>query len=172
MSVIPHQKAPELKVQTVNHGEWDLSAQSPKNFSLITVYRGHHCPLCRKQLRELDQLAGEFEKIGVNVFAVSANSKELAEKAVDEWEIKNIPVGYELPLDQAREWNLYASKGVKDTEPSLFLEPGLFVIRPDQSVYAAVIQTMPFSRPTGEQLLSSLTYITENDYPSRGEAQY
>jgi hypothetical protein len=84
--------------------------------------------------------------------------------------VSSTAVGYGLPLDTAKEWGLYISSAVKDSEPAHFSEPGLFVIRPDGELYAASIQTMPFSRASAEQLLDTLQFVIEKDYPARGDA--
>lgn len=110
-----------------------------------------------------------FAAIGVEVLVCSANSKALAEKAVEEWKVDKLRVGYGVTREDAARWGLFVSGKIKDNEPEYFLEPGLFVIRPDGELYASVAQTMPFSRPSGEQALSSLTWIVENEYPARGE---
>jgi hypothetical protein len=74
----------------------------------------------------------------------------------------------------AREWGLYLSSGRGKTsagveEPSLFVEPGIFVIRPDQTLYFATVQTMPFARPSFGDLLKAIDFVIANDYPARGE---
>jgi len=51
----------------------------------------------------------------------------------------------------------------------LFAEPGVFVIRPDQTLYYGSVQTMPFVRPSFRELVSALDFMIENDYPARGE---
>ena len=58
---------------------------------------------------------------------------------------------------------------MKETEPAHFNEPGFFAIDSSGVLYASIVQTMPFSRPPGAALLSSLEWILENDYPARGE---
>jgi peroxiredoxin len=171
MKIIPRTETPDLRVDTVGRGEWRLSEQKPENLTLIVFYRGHHCPLCKKQLQELERLLPEFEQRGIQVVAVSSNTRELAVKTVEEWELTNLTVGYGLPIDEALRWGLFVSNAIKDTEPAQFAEPGLFVIAPDRALYASMIQTMPFSRPSARQLLNSLDYIVTNGYPARGEAQ-
>jgi len=34
-----------------------------------------------------------------------------------------------------REWGLYVSKGVKEPEPQMFAEPGLYLVKPDNTIY-------------------------------------
>ena len=101
---------------------------------------------------------------------LSVNDRELAERTSTEWHNKKVPLGYGLSIETARAWGLYVSNGVNDKEPTQFVEPGLFVIRPDGTLYASSLQTMPFARPHTETLLKSLDWILQNDYPARGEA--
>ena len=167
----PRRPVPPLTFQLTDGRTFDIHDRKPEHFTMLVVYRGHHCPLCRKQLEEFERLHDDYAKLGVELVAVSANDGELANRTTAEWGLSKLPVGHGLTLDDARTWGLFGSAAIKPTEPEHFVEPGLFVIRPDGTLYASVTQTMPFSRPTGAQLLSSLTWIIENDYPARGEAE-
>ena len=53
--VKPQERAPKLVVDLVGGGSWDLAAQQPEEFTLIVFYRGHHCPVCRAQLSEINR---------------------------------------------------------------------------------------------------------------------
>ena len=120
---------------------------------------------------ELDQLLDRFVAHGIHVFVASANDKELAEKAVAEWGIKRLRVGYGVTREDAARWGLFGSAAIKDSEPEWFVEPGLFVIRPNGELYASIVQTMPFQRPSGESLLGTLEWILEKGYPARGDME-
>jgi len=78
-------------------------------------------------------------------------------------------MGYELPIETAREWGLFVSSAANDNEPKQFMEPGLFVIRPGGDLSASSVQSTPFVRPPTEGLLKSLDWIIQNGYPARGE---
>lgn len=54
--------------------------------------------------------------------------------------------------------------------PDEFSEPGLFLIRPDGTLFASTVQTMPFARPKFDDLLGAIQFVIKNDYPARGEA--
>jgi len=173
--LMPRQPAPALKVSTVEHGDWDLAAQQPAHFTLLLVYRGLHCPICRGYLNELKSLQAEFEKHGVKVLALSTDDEERARAAHTQWGLAGLPLGYGLSIEAARAWGLYisTSRGVTSVgveEPAQFAEPGLFLIRPDRTLYAASVNTMPFARPHFKDLLMALDFIIKNDYPARGEA--
>ena len=89
-----------------------------------------------------------LQALGVsNVVAISGDNHERAATAVREWDIGALPVAYDLSLAQMRKWGLYVSRGVQAPEPEQFNEPGLYLIRPDTSIYSAHLQSTPFARP-------------------------
>jgi hypothetical protein len=119
-----------------------------------------------RQRRKLD----EFEKWDVAIVALSSDSRERAEQAKSNWGIERLPVAYGLPIEAARTWGLIVSAAMKPEEPALFVEPGLFPVRPDRTLYAASIQTMPFARPQFTDVLGAIEFIGSKNYPARGEA--
>ena len=54
-------------------------------------------------------------------------------------------------------------------EPALFSEPGLFLVRPDGTIYFGSVQTMPFARPAFAEILGATKFVLEKGYPARGE---
>jgi len=48
-------------------------------------------------------------------------------------------------------------------------EPGLFLVRPDRTLYFASVQTMPVARPHFTDILAALDFVTAKNYPARGE---
>ncbi|GAB3480212.1 peroxiredoxin-like family protein [Marinomonas epiphytica] len=169
----PRQATPELAFNTLN-GAWSLADQKPENFTMIVVYRGLHCPLCRVYLQELSRLQGDFKALGVNTVAVSTDTEERAKQAFEEWSIDNITLGYGLTVEQSQAWGLHRSAGRGKTsigieEPTEFTEPGLFFVRPDGTLYWSSISTMPFVRPSFKELLGAINKVLEMDYPARGE---
>jgi len=56
-----------------------------------------------------------------------------------------------------------------EQEPDLFGEPGLFLVRPDGTLYYAATSSMPFARPDLEDLIEAFDFVIGNDYPARGE---
>ena len=112
----------------------------------------------------------QSEERGIQVVAVSSNTEELAKRTVADWSIDRLTVGFGLELRDADRWGLFASAAASDAEPETFTEPGIFIVRPDGTLYASIVQTMPFSRPPGSSLLKMLEWVIENDYPARGEA--
>ncbi|WP_031429180.1 peroxiredoxin-like family protein [Flavimarina sp. Hel_I_48] len=166
----PTEKVPNLELDLINDTKWDLSKQNAEQFTLVVFYRGLHCPVCKKYLEDLKTKLEDFEERGVNVIAVSMDTEERAKKTGDKWAIESLPIGYDLTEDAAREWGLYISNAIKDTEPDVFSEPGLFLIKPDGTLYCSAVQSMPFARPDFKALLKAIDFIQEEDYPARGKA--
>ncbi len=175
MPLKPRQPAPPLEVDTLDGGRWTLAGQKPQNFSMVVFYRGLHCPVCRKYLGELNGLAGEFEKRGVSILVASTDVRERAGQAKAQWGLANLKVGYGVSVDTARQWGLYISTGRGLTsagieEPPLFAEPGLFLVKPDGTLYWGSVSTMPFARPHFSEILQGVDFAISKNYPARGEA--
>lgn len=166
--ILPSKKAPELAFDTVDGQRWVLAERTPETFSLVVVYRGLHCPLCKKQLRELQDLRGKFADQGVEIVAVSTDTRERAVQTKDEWGLDSLTLGHSLDFDMVRSWGMFISSGLED-EPEKFAEPGLFLVKPDGTLYFAAVQNMPFARPHLKDLLSAVESVVESDYPARGD---
>lgn len=166
----PRQPAPALDVALVGGGRWVLAEQQPDRFTLVVFYRGYHCQMCREYITRLDSLIDALAEIGVtSVVAVSGDEEWRARRAVDEWSIGRLRIGYGHSLESMREWGLFMSKAIKEGQPKEFSEPGLFIIRPDGTLYASVVGTMPFLRPRLEDVVETVRWVNQNDYPARGE---
>ncbi|MFD9846762.1 peroxiredoxin-like family protein [Streptomyces parvus] len=164
----PRAKAPELSLPLVGGGDWNLAEQSPRNFTLIAFYRGLHCPACRAQLSDLEGRFQELMDLGVEPVAVSADSRERAEHARQEWGLAKLPVGYDLTVPTMRDWGLFVSESESENEPAQFSEPGLFLVSADQQLYYAAITSMPFGRPSLTELIGGMSFVINRSYPARG----
>lgn len=169
-TLIPRKPVPALTVALQPEGQWQLNSPAPAQFTLLVFYRGLHCPLCRKSLQELNGLVERFNALGVAVLALSTDNQERAAQAQATWQIANVPLGYGVSIEAAREWGLFVSAGHGESEPALFGEPGVFLIRPDGTLYMSSVNTMPFARPHFDELLGAIEYVINNNYPARGEA--
>ena len=172
--LLPRQKTPDLEVETLSHGRFNLADDAAERFTLVTFYRGLHCPICANYLKELERLTPEFEARGVKTIAISSDGEERARAMAEKLDAKALRFGYGLPLTLAKDWGLYisTSRGVTSIgieEPALFAEPGVFLVRPDQTLYYASVQTMPFVRPVFKEMVQALDFVIAKDYPARGE---
>ena len=171
----PRKPVPALDFDTVGSGRWSLAAQKPQNFTMVVFYRGFHCPVCRRYTSELNGMIGEFDQRGVSTVLISTDSRERAAEAKEKWGLPNLTVGYGISIEKAREWGLYISnsRGVTSAgveEPPLFAEPGLFLVKPDGTLYWANISNMPFARPHFNDIAGAIDFALSKNYPARGEA--
>ena len=167
--LMPGKPVPDLSVPLVGGGTWTLSEQTPETFTVVEVYRGYHCPRCKSQLLDLDHKIARYAERGCTVLGVSTDPQDRAEKTVTEWGIHQLPIAYGMSLDQARSWGLYISNAFQEKETRHFAEPGLFLIRPDGTLYSNVIHTTPFHRHHHADVLEAVDMIRARNYPPRGD---
>ena len=161
-------EAPALEVKTLDGTVWKLADQRPENYTMIVFYRGAHCPLCEQSVSDLEQKLEAFRQLGIEVIAISGDTQAKAEAFKTKVNLQQVPIGYGLSPDDMRRWGLYLSKGHFESEPTLFSEPAVFLVKPDGRLYFANIGTHPFSRISFDFLLNGLDYVINNDYPFRG----
>ncbi|WP_422377008.1 peroxiredoxin-like family protein [Roseibium sp.] len=172
--LVPRQSVPALTVETLENGTFDLSGDGADFATLVVFYRGLHCPICATYLKELGRLTEDFAAKGVKTIAISSDDQDRAQKMSDKVAQPGLRFGYGLPLTVARAWGLFISTSRGTTsigieEPALFSEPGVFLVKPDGTLYFASVQTMPFVRPHFQEMVGALDFVQKNDYPARGE---
>ena len=94
---------PKLTVAELQGGM--LTPVSPRgdhDSQLVVVYRGLHCPICKKYLSTLDGLVADFNKAGVDVVAVSGDPKDKAREMAQEQDL-SLTIGYDMSIAQMRE---------------------------------------------------------------------
>jgi peroxiredoxin len=173
-ALMPRLPVPALELKTINGTTFNLSSSGAENFTLMVFYRGLHCPICAKYLMELERLAQEYKSRGVKIIAISSDNEERAKTMAEKVSATLVEFAYGLNLSDARQWGLYVSSGRGPTsigieEPALFSEPGVFLVRPDGTLYYGSTQTMPFARPSFQDLLAGIDFAITKNYPARGE---
>ncbi len=168
--LMPGSPVPDLEVQLVGGGTWKLSDQKPETFTVVEVYRGLHCPRCKVQLLDMDHKLPRYSERGCIAIAISTDPQDRAKKTISEWGINQLSIGYGMTIDQAREWGLYISDAFQEKEPFQFAEPGLFLIRPDMTLFSNVIHTTPFHRHHHAEVMEAIDVIRARDYPPRGSS--
>jgi peroxiredoxin len=171
---MPRRAAPALELRTLDGGTWRLAERKPKSFTMIVFYRGLHCPICSRYIKDLDNRLADLAGRGVEAIAASSDGAERAAEARERWKLEQVTVGHGLTIAAARSWGLYVSSGRGKTsigieEPAEFSEPGLFLVRPDGTIYYAAVQSMPFARPSFSELVGAIDFVLAKDYPARGE---
>ena len=165
----PTDPVPELEVTTIGAGPGRRADQKPGWFTIVEFYRGYHCPRCKVHLLDLDHKVASFEERGCGVVAVSMDTQERAEKAKQEWGIGNLTIGYGLTEKKARQWGLFISTPIQEKEPYDFSEPGMFLVRPDGTLFSSVIHTTPFHRHHFADVMEAVDMIRARHYPPRGD---
>lgn len=154
----------------VADGEGSISIGQPKDrWTMLFVYRGRHCPRCKRFLNKLnDALASWSALLDVVVVSADTREKALADKEEFGWEFD---LCYGMTEAQMRSLDLYVSEPLSEAETTtLFSEPGAFAIRPDGTLMLVDISNGPAARPDLEELLDGMTFNIENNRPVRGTA--
>lgn len=174
MRLTPTETAPTLSLPLTGGGSTDdlaLGRGTDGRFTLVVFFRGLHCPVCRKQLSEIERRIDDLGEAGVGrVVAVSMETPERSAQLVEQWHLSNLKVAYGLDEASARTWGLFVSTAIKDGEAPVFNEPGMFVLDDDGTVFWSNVSSMPFGRPTVDDVLAGLQFVQKVDYPARGAA--
>lgn len=172
--LMPRESVPALDLPLITGGRFILGVAPGAAFDLLVFYRGLHCPICTKYLLELERLEPGFRNRGVQVIAISSDGEDRTRQMAEKTKAAGVQYAYGLDLASARRWGLYISESRGKTsigveEPPLFSEPGVFLVRPDGTLYYGAVQTMPFARPQFQDLLGAIDFAIAKDYPARGE---
>ena len=83
---------PVITVEKVGGGQ--LVTGSADGWQVVFIYRGAHCPLCRKYLGELNTCLDDFAALGVQIVTISADTREKAEAQVQQegWQFAVVTV--------------------------------------------------------------------------------
>lgn len=160
----PKQTVPRLGGGEIVLGQPDQG----HDWQMVVIYRGLHCPLCKRYLGQLEELADGFYAAGIDLVVASGDPEEKAQAFKDEVGL-SIPMGFGLTVEQMRDLGVYVSspRSPKETDRP-FPEPGLFVVNSEGKLHIVDISNAPFARPDLKSLLAGLEFIRANDYPIRG----
>jgi peroxiredoxin len=162
-------RLPEFTLPLVGGGDITLGKpEKEDNWQLVFVYRGLHCPICKKYLSRLESLKDKFLATAAEILAVSGDSKNKASKIVES-EGLTFPVAFGLSIQQMKDLGLYIShpRSPQETDRP-FSEPGMFAVNTDGKVQLIDISNTPFNRADLGELIETVEWIQENDYPIRG----
>mgnify|MGYP003134062222 FL=1 len=165
----PGQDARPISLDLINGTRWTLSEQddSAHPWRMIVVYRGLHCPICKSQLTELSGKLKDFADAGISVVAATMEGKTRADKAHKDWALDQLPIAYGIGADFAEKFGLFTSGAINDDEPDVFAEPATLVFK-GNDFHMGWVQSVPFARPALDDILKSIKFVDEKDYPPRG----
>ena len=159
---------PEMTFAKVGGGNVTVGGLRDR-WSLLVVYRGKHCPRCKKYLNKFNAMLAEWDAI-MDVVVVSADTEDKANADVAEfgW---SFDLGYGLSEAQMHALGLYVSDPLYEAETTTrFAEPGTFAIRQNGELMLVDISNGPAARPDLEELLDGMRFNIINDWPVRGTA--
>lgn len=160
---------PAFTLPLVDGGEVTLGKTStPDAWQIVIIYRGLHCPLCNKYLKRLEELREGFAKVKAELVVVSGDPLEKARSMVADNGL-GFPLAYDLSVPQMRELGLYISdpRSPEETDRP-FAEPATFAINSQGRLHLIEISNTPFNRADFAELLDTVEWVQENDYPIRG----
>jgi peroxiredoxin len=128
--VRPRESAPDLTVPLLRGGTYRLTDQRPRAFTMVVFFRGLHCPVCRAQLTELNRRLGELEQRGIDLIAVSGETRERTAQLAEEWRLDRLPLAHGLTEPQMRAWGLFISHGIDTPSPRFSTSPVCSSSRP------------------------------------------
>jgi peroxiredoxin len=162
---------PSINVHDLNGHAIDISTPGDgAEWRMIVIYRGRHCPLCTKYLNRLEGYLGRLADIGVDVVAVSGDSRSQLEDHLERLDV-SFPLYHGLTVEQMEALGLYISVPRSEQETDHpFAEPGLIVANSEGNAHVVDISNNPFVRPELEALVSGLEWTKnpDNNYPIRG----
>jgi len=138
-------------------------------WTMVFVYRGRHCPRCKKFLNKLNAaLPAWLAEMDVVVTSADTAEKAAADRDEFGW---NFDLCYGLSEAQMRMLGLYVSAPLSEAETDTnFAEPGAFAIKPDGTLMLVDISNGPAARPDLDELLDGMIFNITYDRPVRGTA--
>ncbi|MEM8550815.1 MAG: redoxin domain-containing protein [Pseudomonadota bacterium] len=162
----PGQPMPAITVPLL--GGATVSTADGEGWRMLIVYRGRHCPRCKRYLAKLEAMLPDFQETGVDILVTSADPADKAMSDRDEfgW---TFPLGHSLSLEDMATLGLYASDPASAAETDRpYAEPGLFAVNPDGLLHVVGISNAASCRPDLDVVLDGIKGIQTRGLPIRG----
>ena len=159
-------KIPDIDISLIN-GDSARLYEEKANWSLLVVYRGLHCPICKDYAAKFETNLSKLHDMNTQLFFVSADPIDKAKIFAEELNLKS-KIGYGLTIEQMRKLGLYRSEPRPNEVDYIFPEPGLFLINPKGKIHIIELSNAPFIRPDIDLILRGINHIQKNNYPIRG----
>ena len=162
----PDKPMHQMTLPTID-GKGVTVSGSNNRWQMIVVYRGLHCPICKTYTAKIEALKDKFNELETDIVFISGDTAEKAKNFASEVGL-NLPVEYDLSIEQMRQLGLYISEPRPNETDRPFPEPGLFVLNEKGQPHIVEISNAPFIRPEPELIIRGIMHIKKNNYPIRG----
>ncbi|PJI92347.1 AhpC/TSA family protein [Yoonia maricola] len=151
----------------VGHTKEYVIGEAKDRWTMLFVYRGRHCPRCKRFLNKLNTVLADWTAhMDVVVASADTADKAAADQQEHGWAFD---LCYGMTEDQMRALGLYVSAPLSEAETeNNFAEPGAFAMRPDGTLMLVDISNGPVARPDLDELLDGMIFNIKNDRPVRG----
>lgn len=140
------QVIPDFSIATLKGDLWHSRAPLDCAYRLLVLYRGMWCPHCKAQLTELETLCESCVAAGVQPIAASADTSDRTNATRLELGLEKVELGYEMPIETARDLGVFISFGINNREMPLFCEPASFLISSKNRIQAAWVASNALAR--------------------------
>jgi peroxiredoxin len=124
-------------------------------WSIVLFYRGNWCPFCNAQLNAFQRKLPEFEKLGVRIIAISADSLDEAKQTVEKHHL-TFPVLYGAsPASIAKTFGAYVDRNTHGT----YVNSTDFILQPNGAIAVAVYSSGAIGRIVADDALGLVKYI-------------
>lgn len=158
---------PVIEMPLVKGGTVTIGSTRDKHM-LFVVYRGKHCPRCKRYLNGLEERLSAWQDAGLDVVVTSADPLEKAQADLAEfgW---TFDLAYGLSEDQMREIGVYITDPLSPDETDRrFAEPAVYCLRPDGVIQIVSLSNGPAARPDLDELLDGMKFNIAKNRPARG----
>ena len=162
----PGQRFDSQNFKRIDHEDYIFGGRG--HWQALFVYRGSHCPLCKKYLIKLEGHRAEFKSLNVDIAAVSADTEAQTRHMIIATQ-PGFPMLYGMDVATMRRLGLYISqpRSAEETDHP-FPEPGLLVVNAEGLLQIVDIANAPFVRPDLTELLEGIGFVKKSHYPIRG----
>lgn len=135
---------------------------------LFVIYRGKHCPRCKRYLNGLQDMLADWQAADIDVIVASADPAEKA--AADKEEFGwTFDLAYDLSEEQMRQIGVYITEPLSEQETDRrFAEPAVYCLRPDGVIQIVCLSNGPAARPDLVELLDGMKFNIAKNRPARG----
>ncbi len=108
-------------LQDNNNNEFNFSDYQENNFLGLIIFRGAWCNLCKKQLKEIQELLSDFTNLNVKLLAISPDSK-LKSSLLKTFLKVQFPILSDEKMEVINDFNILENfKGQQLPKPAIFL---------------------------------------------------